>query len=204
MQLVFARHGESTANLTRTFANRTDRFPLTAAGLAQAKMLAARCGPLGFERLFTSPLLRARQTAAEVGGATGLIPEVREGLSEFDVGSWEGSSAEEGWAEYGRVTAAWAAGDPSAATPGGESLDDIRARFSLLAQELANLANAGHPVLCIGHGGLYRAALPSFLVNVSHAFAHSVDFPTTGLVSAEVRAGSMVCTAWCGRPPTAI
>lgn len=203
MQLVFARHGESTANLTRTFANRTDRFPLTSAGLAQAKVLAGRCGPLGFDRLFTSPLLRARQTANEVAAATGLSPEVREGLREFDVGVWEGSASEDGWAEYARVTADWAAGHSSAAMPQGESLDDIRARFSSFADELVALATEGQQVLCIGHGGLYRAALPGFLVNVTHAFAHSVDFPTTATVTAEVRTEALVCTAWCGRPPTA-
>jgi broad specificity phosphatase PhoE len=37
-RVLFARHGESTANLSRTFANRDDdRWPLTAAGIEQAR-----------------------------------------------------------------------------------------------------------------------------------------------------------------------
>lgn len=58
-------------------------------GQAQAKELAVHLSDEPITRVFTSPRLRARQTAQAVGDALGLEPEVRDGLSEFDTGSTE-------------------------------------------------------------------------------------------------------------------
>jgi len=39
---------------------------------------------MGVDALYSSPMRRAMQTAEAIGGATGLVPTVRDGLSEFD------------------------------------------------------------------------------------------------------------------------
>ena len=41
--------------------------------------------------LYTSPLERARETAAPIGAATGLKPKVERGLIECDFGEWTGA-----------------------------------------------------------------------------------------------------------------
>jgi probable phosphoglycerate mutase len=183
----FARHGESTANLSRTFANRDGHFPLTPAGRSQAEALAARAAPLGITRLFASPLTRANETAAIVAERLGLVAEGREELREFDVGKWEGTAGDGGWADC-RIS-------------DGESCREVIERFRPFAGHLVDLARAGERVLCIGHGGLYRAALPSFFANVNHQFAFAQPFPNTGLVIGELVDGLPMCVEWCGVAP---
>jgi probable phosphoglycerate mutase len=199
--LYFARHGESTANLTRTFANRTSGFPLTALGREQADALADAFSSLGITRLFASPLTRAAETAAVVSGRLGLAAVTSEALREFDVGHWEGSADQGGWTEYASVVQRWAAGDRACRISTGESCDDIAVRFGPFGNSLLKLALAGENVLCIGHGGTYRAALPTLLANVTHAFAAAQPFPNTAWVAAEVRYQGLWCTDWCGARP---
>lgn len=199
--LYFARHGESTANLSRTFANRTESFALTPLGREQAEALAARAATLGITRLFASPLVRAGETAAIVGECLGIEPETTEALREFDVGRWEGTADDRGWAEYASITARWAAGDHDCRISDGESCLDVIGRFRPFGVQLARLPAAGERVLCIGHGGTYRAALPAFFANVSHEFAFAQPFPNTGLVVGQIVAGRPECIEWCGEPP---
>src|SRR5450756_2964317 len=62
--VTFLRHGESVGNLENRFQGHAD-FPLTETGRAQARALAERWHTEGrlFERVFSSPLARARETA---------------------------------------------------------------------------------------------------------------------------------------------
>ena len=64
IRLTFLRHGESVGNLENRFQGHAD-FPLTETGRAQARALAERWQAEGrtFDRVFSSPLARARETA---------------------------------------------------------------------------------------------------------------------------------------------
>ena len=62
-KLYFVRHGESEANTLRIISNRESRFGLTALGRQQALTLAHSLSAVPISAIFTSPLLRARQTA---------------------------------------------------------------------------------------------------------------------------------------------
>lgn len=200
-RVIFARHGESTANLTRTFANGSWSHPLTETGVRQALELAQRLGSESVSEIRHSPLLRASQTAEILARTLGVAATVEEALTEFDVGRWEGTDSADGWAEYNQVTARWVAGDRAASVGGGESLAGVIRRTEPLFRKLVEDVRQGETVVCIGHGGTYRAALPVRLTNVTHTFAFAQPFPNTGWVVAEVRDGSLVCTEWCGVIP---
>jgi len=60
--------------------------PLSPAGREQARLLAARCTPLPVARVVTSPLLRARQTAAAIAEACGCALQVEPRLGELGPG----------------------------------------------------------------------------------------------------------------------
>lgn len=194
-RIIFARHGESTANLSRTFANRDEAHSLTPVGVAQAERLAGELAGRSVRRLFTSPITRALETADIVARRLNIVPQATEALREFDVGRWEGASDEEGWAEYQRVHGAWLAGDEEAAVGGGESLADIRLRTQQFFDELVRLEGT---TVCISHGGLYRTALPGRLANVTKEFAFTRDFPNVAWVEAEAHDGRLWCVEWCG------
>ena len=124
---VLLRHGETPLSAERRFAGRGD-IPLTEAGLAQARAAAQRLASRGqLGRIVSSPLQRARRTAAEVAAATGVPVEVDDGWMETDFGEWEGLSFAEAMERWPDDVAAWLK-DTSVPPPGGESFDETGQR----------------------------------------------------------------------------
>lgn len=117
--LYLVRHGESAGNLNLGL-RRSDDPPLTERGRAQAARAAAALADLGIEEVCSSPLRRARETAAVIAAASGLAPRVVEGFAEVDMGALSDSEAPEDRAERQAIFSAWLAGDRVRAFPGGE------------------------------------------------------------------------------------
>lgn len=103
------------------------------------------------DRCFTSPGLRARQTAE----ALNLKAEIEPALHECDYGRWAGRSLAEVQAQEPEALAQWLQA-PDAAPHGGESLQDLLAR---VAQWLD--AQNGEPgvTVVVTHASVIRAAL---------------------------------------------
>ncbi|MCX4241828.1 histidine phosphatase family protein [Paraliomyxa miuraensis] len=77
LDLWLIRHAESQGNVDGTQAD----TPLSPRGARQADALRAALAPMDFERVFTSPLLRARETAARA--IPGAEPVVEPALTEL-------------------------------------------------------------------------------------------------------------------------
>ncbi|HWH04956.1 MAG TPA: histidine phosphatase family protein, partial [Gaiellaceae bacterium] len=92
--IVLARHGETDWNREQRFQGHADR-PLNELGREQARELAERLRNDRIDAVYSSPLVRALETAETVAAALGLPVETREALREVDVGSWEGLSRDE-------------------------------------------------------------------------------------------------------------
>jgi len=196
-RVVFARHGESEANLLGEFSNTGTKHPLTAAGRHQASRLAIRLSEEGgVQNILTSPLLRAQQTARIVAERLGLPVLVDDRLREFDVGRYEGTRDQRHWDEFDDVVAAWMRdGDVDRRVGGGESHRDMRARFVPLVADAAALP--GTTVL-VGHGGLFLCMLPWVLANVSVDWALDHLLTPTDTVVAQGAGDRLVCIEWAG------
>ncbi|RFB81298.1 histidine phosphatase family protein [Methylovirgula sp. 4M-Z18] len=120
---------------------------LDARGLAAAQKLAGR---FGMERVLTSPLLRALQTAE----ALGLRAQPDEALRECDYGRWGGQTLQAIATAEPEAVAAWMR-DIDAAPHGGESLGHLIARVGAW---LDGASFVGH-TLAITHSSVVRAAL---------------------------------------------
>ncbi len=146
---VLLRHGQTPLSTERRFAGTGD-IPLTPLGIEQAKAaagwLAARGG---IDLIVTSPLRRARQTAAEVAAATGAPVQVEDGIRETDFGKWEGLSFAEARDQWPGEMTAWLA-DPGAPPPGGESFADTGRRVNAALDALV-AANPGRTLLIVSH-----------------------------------------------------
>jgi len=93
--LYMIRHAESEANRDRIMASRLP-FPLTEAGEADAKLIASELKSIvSIDKIVTSPLLRARQTADCFAEAYGVEPEVDERISEQELGKFAGMTYDE-------------------------------------------------------------------------------------------------------------
>ena len=197
MRLLFARHGESLANIRRVIANRDSDHPLTDTGRQQAAALAIAVRPLGIRRVIASPIRRAMETAEIVGHALGLPVETSDALREFDCGDFEGRGDDAAWAAHTAIVREWLElGQAEARLPGGESLVEIRARFAaLLRSVIGDLLDADddpgdtppRAVLLVSHGGLLRCVLPAPFDAVDGARAPARYLGHTELISTDVR-----------------
>ena len=206
--MLFARHGQSTANLLLVISNRDLEHPLTELGRHQAAALADAVHGEGVRRIFTSPLARAVETAEIVGRALDVPVERADALREFDCGVFEGRSDGEAWAAHAAVQREWfELGRQGARIPGGESLADLRARFlpfvAAIARDLrdGDAARArGSPagsVLLISHGGLLHSLLPDVLDGLDAATVLANPLGNAAAVVADVEPdGRLACRTW--------
>jgi probable phosphoglycerate mutase len=155
--MVFVRHGETDWNAARRVQGHHDAARLTKRGREQAQSVANSLQELGFDRLVTSDLDRAIETATLIGAALGLSPEIDPLLRERNFGTFEGGQVEH---LTGDVTGIIdnVLVDPDARPPRGESFRDVVARAGLFI-ERERLAPSANRLLVITHGGTLRALL---------------------------------------------
>ena len=145
--LLIVRHGQTAANAAGQLLGRAD-VPLTGTGLLQAEALAAAIGPA--DRVVSSPLQRARQTAA----AFGRPVEIDERWTELDYGVYD----ERPLAEVPReLWESWR-GDAEFTPPEGESLASVGRRVRAACDELAENAGEGD-VVVVSHVSPIKAAV---------------------------------------------
>lgn len=201
MQILFARHGESQANLAHQISNRGLVHGLTPAGREQAAALAERLVGRRILRIYTSPLLRALETAILVSHQLGIEYLVSDALREFDCGLLEGHSDRQAWLDWQSMVDDWTVrGLWERRIEGGESFNDLRMRFiPFLSGLVHQFEQTGETILCISHGGLYRLMLPQVLGNLEDAFIPEhggIEYTTW--ITAEPRQGQLACTEWNG------
>jgi broad specificity phosphatase PhoE len=152
--VYLARHGQTAYNLEGRFQGQLP-VPLDDTGRAQAEELAERAAAHGFAALWCSPLLRARETADAIARRIGLEPREDPRLMETDAGDWTDRSFADVQSEAPELFAAFAAGDPAFAFPGGESFAEQEVRVSAALEDV----EAGErPALVVCHGMVIRAA----------------------------------------------
>lgn len=89
MNLLLMRHGQTEWNQAMRTQGRTD-IPLDETGRMQAMLAAERLKGARLDAVYTSPLLRARQTAEAIAIPHGLSVIPHPLLVERDFGIWEG------------------------------------------------------------------------------------------------------------------
>src|SRR5262245_59416517 len=90
--LYLIRHGATEANLARPprLQGRRHNPPLARVGVRQAEATRDFLADRPIDHCYSSPLLRAIQTATIVVSSHGLSPEPLDALIECDIGRWEG------------------------------------------------------------------------------------------------------------------
>jgi broad specificity phosphatase PhoE len=154
-QIVLARHGQTDSKRLRIFLGQGD-LPLNAEGRRQAHLLAVAMGDRGFARLFTSPLLRAVETADIVASAVGLVPIVDERLAETDVGRWQGRSRALVKAREPELYRSLRRRPAGFRFPRGEALAEHQQR---VLSALDDIERGPLPALVICHQGTIRCVL---------------------------------------------
>jgi len=125
-------------------------------GRRQAERLAERLATENVAAIRTSPLERARETAAPIAARCGLLAETCASLDEIDFGPWSGASfevlaADPRWSEWNERRSA-------ARPPAGETMQEAQARI-LAAMDSLRRVYLGRAVVLVSHGDVIKAAL---------------------------------------------
>ncbi len=163
--MLLVRHGQ-TPTTGRLLPGRASGLHLAETGVAQAERAAERIAQLPrVDAIYTSPLERARETAAPIGRAAGLKVQVDRGLLECDFGDWTGAELKKlmKLPEWSTVQRA-----PSTFTfPGGESFTAMQSRM-VGAIDRLRARHPGGVVVCVSHADPIKAA-------VAHALGTHID-----------------------------
>lgn len=152
--LYFVRHGETDANAQGLTMGQRD-VPLNARGLEQAEETARWLARYPIERIVTSDLSRARQTAEALGRKVGLTAETDARLRELCFGIFEGRHIPDCEKEDPVAVARWRSGEFDYAPEGGETRRSLMDRTRAVLGEL--VAAPEKHIAVVAHGGTLNA-----------------------------------------------
>jgi 2,3-bisphosphoglycerate-dependent phosphoglycerate mutase len=154
--ICLARHGETNWNIERRFQGQFD-IALNARGRAQARAIARELTNAHFDRVYSSDLRRAMNTAAPIAEARGLRVLATQRLREKDDGVWQGHTHAEVQAKYADDYQHYLNREPDFAAPEGETLAEFSRRVRLVLTDIAR-ESAGLTVLVVAHAGVLDIA----------------------------------------------
>jgi len=195
--IYLLRHGEIVARDKKRYIGQTD-VPLSSKGLAQAFWWGKELSHVVFERVYSSDLIRAMDTAKSVANILESNIHVMPQLREIDLGDWDGDTMEhiktrfpDSWKERGRRM-------DSFRTPNGESFQDLHDRVIPVFQEI--LSEMTGDVLMVGHAGVNRIILCHVLDKpIKELFRIPQEYAALNLI--EVQKGVPVVLSMNQTPP---
>jgi broad specificity phosphatase PhoE len=187
-RLHLVRHGAPAEWWAGRCCGRTD-VPLSAAGRAGAERLAAWFAGLGAAAVYSSPLLRAVETATPIAAAVGREVVRVDGLAEVDFGEVEGLTFEEVARARPELYERWMSSPATVRFPGGESYADVRVRAMAAVDEIV-ARHGGGILVAVAHAGPIRAVLGAVL-----------EIPDHAVFRLDVAIGSVSVVEWLGDQP---
>ncbi|MGA9276675.1 MSMEG_4193 family putative phosphomutase [Ilumatobacter sp.] len=163
--ILLVRHGQ-TPTTGKVLPGRATGLHLADEGRRQAEIAAERIAEIGsVAAVYSSPLERAKETAAPISKALGLRTKVDRGLFECDFGDWTGKELKKlnKLPEWRTVQSA-----PSTFRfPNGESFTEMQTRMVSTLDRL-RLQHPGDTIVCVSHADTIKAA-------VAHALGTHID-----------------------------
>lgn len=154
-RFLFIRH--AATEMAGTFCGHSDP-ELNELGRGQLASLTNRLAGYAIERVYTSDLRRAQQTAVAIAERFRVDICVRRGLREIDFGLWDGLSWQEIELRYPAIARNWIAFYPHFTAPQGEPFKAFQQR---VCEEIKSLLEEtpGPNVVVVTHAGFIRVVL---------------------------------------------
>lgn len=154
MKLYLIRHGETEYNQTFRFLGRTD-IGLSETGIQQAESLSAQLHAQAIKAIYSSDMVRAKQTADIIAMPHGLEVKRITDLREIDFGAWEGLTYDELVEMDREYFEAWVDDPLCNDIPGGETWEHFRARVIGAIERIIKAEIDGN-IAVVSHGGPIR------------------------------------------------
>jgi alpha-ribazole phosphatase len=156
--IVFIRHGET--DMAGRFCGHSNP-ELNLAGKVQAIRLAEESATLKIERIYSSDLCRAAQTAAHIAQRTGAGVDYLSALREIHFGLWEGLHWQEIEDRFPEEADRWLREFPLRSAPEGEAYADFTTRIEAVLAPFLKEATR-RTIAIVTHRGVMHYALTRF------------------------------------------
>ncbi|MCE2499846.1 MAG: histidine phosphatase family protein [Dehalococcoidia bacterium] len=162
MKLHLVRHGETDINAAGRLQGSTNSL-LTERGHRQARELAVASLAWNPEAIYSSPLKRARDVAAEMADLTGLAVSEEPRLTEMHMGALEGVTIQQmrdGWPD---LYQGWRRDASSVTMPDGESLGMVQERAMAAFVDMDDAHDVEDTVIAVTHNFTIRCIVAAVL-----------------------------------------
>ncbi|MBN1399629.1 MAG: histidine phosphatase family protein [Anaerolineae bacterium] len=183
-RLLLVRHAQSTWSAENRVQGQADA-PLSDVGRLQVAAVGERLAAYGLQVVWSSDLSRARDTAEGIAAHHGLSVRLDRRLRELHMGAWEGLTHAQVRARDPERVSMFLQGASEAATPGGESLDDLMERLRPLLEELRREPTDAR-VVVVSHAMVIRN-LVCLAVGLPHEFQSCFSLNPTSLTEIALR-----------------
>lgn len=159
-QYLLIRHAQNEWVRTGRLAGWTPEVHLNEEGRSQAEALGERLAGAKLTAIYSSPLVRARETADAIANHyPKLDVQIEEGIGEVDYGDWTGKRLRQlARKRMWRVVQSF----PSAARfPHGESLYEMQTRVVQSLERLGSVHPGGR-VAVVAHADVLKAAVAHY------------------------------------------
>lgn len=176
LSIYLIRHGQTDWNIEGRYQGQADP-PLNKNGLKQAEDLYENLKDEHLNLVYTSPLIRAKQTALILTQQLKIPLKDDPRLMEIHQGKWQTKLRAEIEAAYPDVFKAWETNPWQVTPPGGENLSQVQDRVNAAIDEISRL----HPDQKVG---IVTHRIPIALIkvrfqNLDPDIVRTIDLPNT-------------------------
>lgn len=149
-KLFLCRHGESEYNAKGIIQGHIDTY-LTPKGIVQARLTGEYLKNFNIQKIYTSDLRRAYQTATIIGDVLGIEPLADERIREMNFGQWEGRCYDEIFLSNKEEWEKWLKNPVAYPLPSQEEFHIFEERIKDFLNEIKKQKE--ERVLIVAHGG---------------------------------------------------
>lgn len=172
------RHGETEWNTSGRWQGILP-VPLNDMGREQARKLATALRQDAIQRIYTSDLSRASETAQIVAETLGIPVSVDKRLRELDIGVFQGLTVEEILQRHAQEYRDFMAQPIAYVLPQGESREQMGQRMMAAWNDFISQTDMKH-IAIVSHGGAIKMLLSVLWPGQAEAF-HTYDIPNTSI-----------------------
>ncbi len=162
--IILVRHGESETNIAKVFTGQIDSL-LTDTGRKQAKLMAEYVDKYKIEKIYSSPLRRAYDTACAILEKQNCPMEKYDELREIYAGKWEGMTFDDISKMYPQTYKIWREDIGCARPDDGESIKELYTRVVSKFKDI--VSNSTQKTICIVAHALPIRVIESYIIGKS-------------------------------------
>ena len=190
VRFIIIRHGFSLGNKEKRFTGQMD-IPLDEVGFLQAEATAKYVVEnFKIDKIYSSDLCRAYDTAKPIAIALGQSINVERGLREANVGLWEGKLFSDVEKEFPESYATYKATPGLSHFDGGESYAELMIRACATFKKIAE-ENDGKTVGVVTHGGVIRTLFAAWSGMPIERMGELLHVPNASVTVAEYDVGKV-------------